>query len=150
MRHRIVFRNMAAAFTYDDRQLTFVIELFRNLRFQHGRAVTDQCIRIALEDYRILADGAACFGSVFHVVDADAQDLGRVGDGRQKRAIRKLESRRAGSEFLARRAKAVRFQERAKRRRALEASEVNDMLARKGAEAFIAILRKRDEFHVCS
>ena len=83
---RVSLRNTSPGFADDQHDLAFVIELVRFWRVQYRLLVTDQRFAAAHEHARVLGQGAAVLvlRIPVRVVHADADDLFRVRDHRQK------------------------------------------------------------------
>ena len=76
--------DIAPAAAHDRDQLALVIQLVRHAGPQDRRAMADQARGDAVEDRRICRRGEAALGRMIGIVQADADDLGRVLERRQE------------------------------------------------------------------
>src|ERR1700756_3034287 len=76
------FRDVAAAAPYDDRELAFVVQVRGNARPKDRLPVSDLGVSKPGKNGRVLRRRPARFCAVGFVVEADAQDLVRIGNHR--------------------------------------------------------------------
>ena len=86
---------MPAAAADDDDQLGLVIDLLADPGQDDRVAVADQGGRILAEEDRLGRDRHAALGGVVAVVQADADDLARVGDRRQEPGLGRVVASRS-------------------------------------------------------
>ena len=84
VRKRLLTRNAAAAPADDYGQFALVIEALGFQRPDHRLAAADLAVGEAGEDHRMRRGGVAALGEVGGIVDADAEDLVGIGNGRQQ------------------------------------------------------------------
>ncbi len=94
MRQRRLARNAAAGLADDDGHLALIVEALGLQRPDHRLAAADLAVGKAGEDHRMRRRGMAAFGEMRGVVDADAEDLVGIGNGRQQLDIRQRVVRR--------------------------------------------------------
>src|SRR5262249_37998120 len=80
-------RQVAAGLADHQDQFRFVIDLLANGRQHNGLIGTNQGGRILAEQDGFFRNGRAAFGGVVAVVEADADDLLRVGHRRQQLGV---------------------------------------------------------------
>ena len=81
---RRLARNAAAGLADDHGHLAFIIETLGFQRPDHRLAAADLAVGEASEDHRMRRRGMAALGQMRGVIDADAEDLVRIGNRRQQ------------------------------------------------------------------
>ena len=81
---RFVVRDVLARFPDDDHQLGLVVHLLGDLRQLDRFTLGDERIGVLREQDRLGRDRLATFDGVVAIVQADANDFGRPGHGRQE------------------------------------------------------------------
>src|SRR5205085_7691279 len=77
----LVGAKMASSFTNDKDELGLVIDLLTDRGQYDGIFVADERGGVFAEEDRVLGDGDAAFLGVVGIVEAEADDLARIGNG---------------------------------------------------------------------
>ena len=84
MRAHIFLRDVTSAATDHDRELALVVERCREARAQYRGLMPDLRIGKSRKDRRVLGLGPFRFGAMAYVIQADAENLLRIWNDRQK------------------------------------------------------------------
>ena len=145
MAERVGLAHMARRAADDDRQLALIVVGGRVDRPDHRCAVADLGIGPAGEQHGIVAVAPAGFLDMGFVVEADADDLVRIGNDRQQADIGERRGRPLPGGPFCRRAEQPAGQRLFQRRG--EAAQVDHRVAVHGAPGRCVVQKEGSEFH---
>src|ERR1700736_3472117 len=144
-----VFGDVTPSTTDHDREFALVVERSREAWSQNRGFVRDLRIGKPREDRRVLGLGPFCFRAMAYIIQADAEDLLRIWNNRQKLHLIDWESRRTLLLRILQLAQRTGGQHRSQVAvaRAHTAADIDDALVLQEAIAADAVSFKRDHFH---